>query len=111
MLLWLLRAAYVALLVGLAAYTATVFVDAGEHLNATLVPLAVLVVGGVVLLTDMRERQKQITTISAVYFGLLLGLLIGWLFSMAVVPLLESAFPHKPQVILLGRVLITVVSC
>jgi uncharacterized protein YacL len=111
MLLWLLRAAYIALLVGLAAFSATVFVEAGETANAILVPLAILVLGGVVLLTDVREKQKQITTISAVYFGLLLGLLIGWLFSMAMMPILDAAFPDKPQVLQLGRVLITVISC
>jgi uncharacterized protein YacL len=111
MLLWLLRAAYIALLVGLAAFSATVFVEAGETANAILVPLAILVLGGVVLLTDVREKQKQITTISAVYFGLLLGLLIGWLFSMAMMPILDAAFPDKPQVLQMGRVLITVISC
>ena len=31
----------------------------------------------VVLFTDVREKQKHITTISALYFGLLLGLLLG----------------------------------
>ena len=38
------------------------------------------------LFTDVREKQKQITTISAIYFGLLLGLLLGWLFSLALEP-------------------------
>lgn len=111
MLLWLLRAAYIALLIGLGVFSATVFVEAGENINAVLVPLGILLFGAVILFTDVREKQKQITTISAIYFGLLLGLLIGWLFSMAVVPILESAFPNKPQLVQLGRVLITVISC
>ena len=111
MLLWLLRGAYVALLVGLAVFAASVFIEHNENLNAVLVPLLVLLFGGIVLFTDVREKQKQITTISAIYFGLLLGLLIGWLFSMAVVPLIESAFPNRPQIKELGRVLITVISC
>ena len=63
-----------------------------------IVRLAILVFGGIVLFTDVREKQKQITTISAIYFGLLLGLFIGWLFSMALRPLFESAFPSTPQV-------------
>jgi uncharacterized protein YacL len=111
MLLWLLRAAYIALLIGLAAFSATVFFESGETANGILVPVAILLLGGVVLFTDLREKQKQITTITAIYFGLLLGLLIGWLFSMAVMPILEAAFPGKPQVLQLGRVLITVISC
>ena len=50
-------------------------------------PSIILAVGGLVLFTDVCERNKQITTISAVYFGLLLGLLLGWLFSLAVEPI------------------------
>src|SRR5882672_118592 len=111
MLLWLLRGAYVALLVGLAIGVATVFFEHDEGLKGILVPLFIVVFGGIVLITDVREKQKQITTISAIYFGLLLGLLIGWLFSMAVDPLLKSAFPNRPQVVELAKVLIAVISC
>lgn len=110
MLLWLLRAAYVALLLGVAAFTATIFVDAEDKLNAVIVPLAFVLFGGLVLFTDMKERQKQITTISAIYFGLLLGLLLGWLFSMALEPLMVSAF-QRPQMVQVCRILITLISC
>jgi uncharacterized protein YacL len=111
MLLWLLRGAYVALLVGLAVFTASVFVESEERTKAVAVPLAILGFGAVVLFTDVRERQKQITTISAIYFGLLLGLLVGWLFSMALRPVFESAFPGKPQVIQVMQVSIMVICC
>jgi uncharacterized protein YacL len=110
MLLWLLRAAYIALLLGIAVYVTNVFVEAEEWSNAVGVPLGILLFGGLVLFTDVREPAKQITTISAIYFGLLLGLLLGWLFSMALVPLLDSAF-NKPQVTQLGRVLLTLICC
>ena len=113
MLLWLLRGAYVLLLLGVAAFCATVFIsdesDTGT-LNAIFIPTLIVVVGGVVLFTDLRERQKQITTISAIYFGLLLGLLLGWLFSLALAPLIESTF-RKPEITLLGRVLLTLICC
>ncbi|HEY3789195.1 MAG TPA: PIN/TRAM domain-containing protein, partial [Urbifossiella sp.] len=111
MLLWLLRGAYLLLLLGIAVYTANVFLaDDGEHakLNAIFVPIVTVVVGAFVMFTDIREKQKQITTISAIYFGLLLGLLLGWLFSMALVPLLDSTF-DKPQITILGRVQLTLV--
>jgi uncharacterized protein YacL len=111
MLLWLIRGAYVALLVGLAVFVASVFVEYEETTNAVVVPLIILAFGGVVLFTDVREKQKQITTISAIYFGLLLGLLVGWLFSMALRPLFESAFPGKWQVIQVVQVAIMVVCC
>ena len=78
MLLWLLRGAYVALLIGLAAFTASVFFDSerpGQRDRCSRWRSSLF--GGIVLLTDVREKQKQITTISAIYFGLLLGLLAG----------------------------------
>ena len=111
MLLTLLRVAYVALFLGLAVVSVSIFVESGDTATTVLVPLGILGVGALVLLTDVREKQKQITTISAIYFGLLLGLLLGYLFSMAVVPILESTFPGQPQMVLLGRVLLTVVCC
>ncbi len=111
MLLPLVRTAYIALLLGMAVIGVGFFVEANDVASMILVPLAILAVGGLVLLTDLYEKQKQITTISAVYFGLLLGLLLGYLFSTALVPILESTFPHKPQMVLLGRIVLTVVCC
>jgi len=111
MLLWLLRGAYVALLLGVAGFAATVFADAQDTPRAVAVPLLILAFGAVVFYTDVRERQKQITTISAIYFGLLLGLLLGWLFSIALEPLMTYAFPDHPAMARVGRALITVVCC
>src|SRR5437764_579619 len=110
MLLWLLRGAYVALLLGMALFAVNFFLEAKETANAVVVPLGSLAIGGLVLFTDVKEKQKQITTLSAVYFGLLLGLLLGWLFSMALTPIVASAF-HHPEVVGLTRILITVVCC
>jgi len=64
-----------------------------------------------VLLTDMKERQKQITTISAIYFGLLLGLLLGYLFSMALEPMIAGLFNDRSAMVPLGRIVITVICC
>src|SRR5262245_46258959 len=107
MLLWLLRVAYAVLLVVMAVLSVSFFVESEDTANMIIVPLVIIGVGSLVLLTDVREKQKQITTVSAVYFGLLLGLLLGYLFSVALVPILESTFPNKPQMVLLGRVLLT----
>src|SRR5690242_9625082 len=111
MLLWLLRGAYVALLLGMAVYSVQLFYDAENPTRAVLVPLGILAVGGAVLLTDVKERQKQITTISAIYFGLLLGLLLGYLFSMALEPMLGGLFNEKSAMVPLGRIVITVICC
>jgi uncharacterized protein YacL len=109
MLLTLLRIVYVALLVGMASYSVSHFAETRDATNATLVPVAILVIGGVVLLTDVREKQKQITTLSAIYFGLLFGLLIGYLFSIMLTPLIKDAFGDK--IAELGRVLVTAICC
>src|SRR5262245_8892032 len=111
MLLWLIRAAYAALLIGLAAFSFSLLYEGEVTAKTVLVPLAILGLGSLVLFTDAREKQKQITTISAVYFGLLLGLLLGYLFSMALTPLVEYAFPDRPQMAFVGRVLLTVICC
>ncbi len=48
----------------------------------------VLLVGTSIFVLDLLTRNKQITTLSAVYFGLLLGLLLGSLLSTALDPFL-----------------------
>ena len=111
MLLWLLRGAYLALLVGSALFAATVFVEAEETTNAVLVPLGIVGIGALVLFADVREKQKTITTLSAIYLGLLLGLFLGWLFGLAVDPLIQYAFPGKKSLLPIGRVFLTVVCC
>ena len=115
MLLWLLRALFSAIIIGMAIAAFTTFADAQEQriwpgIRAALVILAV---GAVVMFTDLWERNKQITTLSALYFGLLLGLLLGWLFSMALERSLSSWLEdNKTQpVILVTRVFVTVVCC
>ncbi len=110
MLLWLLRGAYVALLLGIAVFVASIYVDAEDRTNAIVVPTGILLFGSLVMFTDVRERQKQVTTISAVYFGLLLGLLLGYLFSLVLEPLMQSTLV-KPQLISLGRVVVTLICC
>jgi uncharacterized protein YacL len=112
MLLWLLRAAFVTLLIGMALYAVNLFFDIENPTKAILIPLAILGLGGLILFTDVKERQKQITTISAIYFGLLLGLLLGYLFSMALEPVITFLFSSsQPPLLPLGRIMITVICC
>lgn len=114
MLLWLLRGLFVAIVIGMAIAAYNTFYGAqegtvGAGLSAALVVLAC---GGVVLFTDLWERNKQITTLSAMYFGLLLGLLLGWLFSLAIEQYLESLdYDKKSPGFLVARALITVICC
>jgi uncharacterized protein YacL len=49
---------------------------------------AVILIGLLVLTTDVLVQNKQITTLSAIYFGLLLGLALGYILSNALAPFL-----------------------
>lgn len=111
MLLPLLRVAYIALLIGMAVLSLSFLVESDQVAPKIYVPAGIILLGLAVLLTDLREKQKQITTISAVYFGLLLGLLFGYLFSIPLAPVLESSFGEKSPLILIGRLALTVVCC
>lgn len=122
MLLWLIRGCYVALIIAIAIFAFMFFFSEHEPgegpyvVQGVIAAISVLVIGSLVIFTDLREPNKQITTISAVYFGLLLGLLLGWLFSLALEPIIQSiglklAIAKQTQLILLMRVLISVICC
>ncbi|TMQ34580.1 MAG: PIN/TRAM domain-containing protein [Planctomycetota bacterium] len=110
MLLWLLRGVFVALIICMATF-ALVYLGNPEHKYDTRMGIiafvAILAVGVGIVVGDIFIRNKQITTISAVYFGLLLGLLLGALFSMALEPFLGT----RQDLLQPLRLLITVVCC
>jgi uncharacterized protein YacL len=95
-LLWLLRGVFGAIIIstGMIAFQqlATVAPDELKE-QKSLVPalaafLGILALGVIVVLGDVMIRDKQITTISAIYIGLLLGLLLGHILSTALEPFL-----------------------
>jgi uncharacterized protein YacL len=92
LLLWGLRGCFGALVIGLAMLAFKHFYErpTPEILNARLAFVGILGAGLLVVLTDALIRDKQITTISAVYFGLLLGLLLGNILSRALDPFLSD---------------------
>ena len=97
MLLLVLRAAFAALLIGVALFAFNLFESTavgqdGAFTQGAVAALTVLGAGAAVLLFDVLGRSKQISAISAVFFGLILGLLLGWLFSAALSPVVEAAF-------------------
>jgi uncharacterized protein YacL len=62
-----------------------------------------------VILLDIFTRNKQITTLSAIYFGLILGLLFGDLFSRAIDPIVNTE--STKWVLSPLRILITLFFC
>jgi len=88
LLLWVVRVCYGAIIIGLsmAAFKSVAQTYPDNVTPAWAVFLGVLGAGLVIVLGDLWIANKQITTISALYFGLLLGLLLGYILSMALEP-------------------------
>jgi uncharacterized protein YacL len=111
-LLWLLRGCFGAIVIGVAWVA---FTDVSRDGDAPMgvTAFAILVaIGFIVIVTDVAIRNKQITTISAVYFGLLLGLLLGTLFSTALEPFTSGTWlDRKPERIQTLRLFVTLVCC
>jgi uncharacterized protein YacL len=110
-LIWLLRGFFGAIVISL-AMLALDFIDNRTNfgfITAVITFLGILLVGFLIVMTDLMVRNKQITSISAVYFGLLLGLLLGPLFFVALEPFVMDALPRE---LVQGlRLLITVICC
>jgi uncharacterized protein YacL len=116
MLLWLLRGSFAAIIIGMAINFAIQYIQAGDPTKADESKIGIaafvltLLIGVLALTADLLIRNKQITTMSAVYFGLLLGLVLGALFSMALEPFLTySEQPHLKMLAQPLRLLVTVV--
>src|SRR5437899_1469278 len=107
-LLWLLRGAFGAIVIGV-AYVAFQYYNDPEHYPPSigLAAFAGVILSGVVVVAlDMSIRSKEITTVSAIYFGLLLGFLLGTLFSTALAP-----FVTEPELLQFLRLLVTLICC
>lgn len=119
MVLWVLRAVFAILMFGISLSVFSKYSDAADTWSGVVYAFLILVIGAAVITADWVLRNKQITTISAIYFGLLLGLLLGSLFSIALDPILDywlpaPASPSSPHYFLgkqLVRLMTTVVCC
>jgi uncharacterized protein YacL len=114
-LLWMLRGCFGAVIIGLAMLAFNHFNrEPGDQATAWTAFLSILGTGFLIVVTDTLVRNKQITTISAVYFGLLLGLLLGHILSAALDPFLFDplASTQRTEYERQGlRLLITVACC
>ena len=118
LLLWTVRVCYGAIIIGLsmAAFNCVLQAYPNNLTQAWAVFLGVLGGGLIIVLGDLWIANKQITTISALYFGLLLGLLLGYILSMALEPFVFdlAGVPVKGQEDILRRglqLVITVATC
>src|SRR5262249_8491157 len=104
MLLSTIRALFILVVAGLAARTATLPGSSGLPYPA-LAFLAVMVLAIAVVLIDLMTPRKRIQTISAIYLGLIVGLILGNLLQTAIEPTLNllkrpNLPPELPQAIL-----------
>jgi uncharacterized protein YacL len=123
MLLWILRGLFAIVILVMATsslisiYTPPPGASADPGTGAVVgltVFACFLVVGLLAVGLDVFVPNKQITTISAVYFGLLLGLLLGWVFSSALEPVVKDYLPktvNQERFLLQIRFLISLVCC
>jgi uncharacterized protein YacL len=93
MILWILRGLFAIVVVCIATAFVTYLNEVHNLSPAWSIAafVGILAVGALALGIDLFVRNKQITTISAIYFGLLLGLLLGTLFSTALEPYFQGA--------------------
>jgi uncharacterized protein YacL len=88
-MLWCFRGVFGVIVISMAMVTFRYLGSDVDNIHrAWLAFFSILGGGLLVVVTDALIRDKQITTISAVYFGLLLGLLIGNILSTALEPFL-----------------------
>lgn len=88
LLLWVLRGIFGAIIIGMGMMAIHHFSQppVEDYFRAWVSFFAIVAGGFLVVLTDLLVRNKQITTLSAIYFGLLLGLLLGTILSTALDP-------------------------
>ncbi len=117
--LWLLRGCFGAIMIGMAWLSFIHFASPPkgndpDPVTGVLSFIFILSLGLLIVATDILVRDKQITTISAVYFGLLMGLLLGTLFSVALEPFVPQDWNTGGEYQERGKVLkllITLVCC
>jgi uncharacterized protein YacL len=117
--LWVLRGCFGAIMIGMAWLSFIHFASPPkgtdpDPVTGILSFIFILSFGIVIVATDILVRNKQITTISAVYFGLLMGLLLGSLFSVALEPFVPQdwstggVYQERGKVL---KLLITLICC
>jgi uncharacterized protein YacL len=100
-LLWILRGCFGAVVIGLALWLRLKGHDVNreppsDSVKGWVIFASILGVGLLVVITDLLIRDKQITTLSAIYFGLLLGLLLGNILATALDPFIFGPEADAP---------------
>jgi uncharacterized protein YacL len=73
--------------------------------------LGVLLAAGLVLVVDVLIRRKELATITAIFFGLFIGLVLTYVFQLALTPLMPVANPALTGWLHLALATIVCYSC
>jgi uncharacterized protein YacL len=101
MVIWILRAVFLFALIGVAFSVINQPVPGTEAFKYPWwVFVAICFVGSVVLAFDILTPRKRIDVISCVYFGILIGLFLTWVFSQTLGPLMTQfrIMAYKPAI-------------
>jgi uncharacterized protein YacL len=109
--LWVVRGAFLALTIGIATRALVDYMSKDKEILAVISFICVLLTSVAVMLADTVVKDKQITTISAVFFGLLFGFLLSWLFWAAMEPIALEYMGGKTIALALTHLFITLVGC
>ncbi len=107
--LWMLRGTFGAGIIALSMIAYQHFGNAdqgGSTKSGYIAFLSILSSGLLIVFVDTVVRNKEITTISAVYFGLLLGLFLGTIFSTILDPFLFEWESTKSNVDFAQRIIL-----
>lgn len=92
MLLWVVRGAFAALALVVAITSLAVGARMTSLPAGAVGAVLVLAAAGGVIYADLKQPEKRAATISAVLFGLVFGLFVGWLAGTALEPLVLGVF-------------------
>ena len=109
-LMLVVRGVFIALAIGIATGSLLYFDDKQQLGIGWLTFSMLLALSIFVIVADTLARNKQITTISAIFFGLLMGFLLGHLVLLALEPILKTYFADQ-RLLDIARLFITVLSC
>src|SRR5215468_11087895 len=101
MLLMLIRAVFVFVVAGLGVRTAKIV---GEHMlaNPYVVFVGIMLCAVLVVVVDLLTPRKRIPTISAVYFGVIVGIFLSNLISEALRPTMELYLDRRVHMMVSG---------
>lgn len=94
MLLITIRALFMLVVAGIAARMAQ---SCGELLNPAILFAGIMVFGVAVLVIDILTPHKRVQTVSAIYFGLIVGLILSNLLQTAIEPTLAAISLNRPN--------------